>query len=154
MITHNNIISNSFKFYNKSTLDLIAVDTINLDSDGKIKYITDINGNIIDNDSYVYTNLILDVPGLGYALCGDSIILKLKNKVKEQIGEYILGFGWHINISNQKIYSWYLLPTDKRFNTPDVDLIKAKTLYYEDLINIVGITRQMQYILPSDLQSE
>ena len=26
--------------------------------------------------------------------------------------EYKLDFGWHINYSNQNIYSWYLIPVD------------------------------------------
>ncbi len=149
-MTNSNITSNEFRFYSKVNHDLIAVSKIELDSNFKIQSVTDADGNNYSADELYYTNLVLSVPGLGNALCGDLITIKVKNK----ISEYELGFGWHINISNQQLYSWYLLPKDKHLNTPDEFLTKAKTLYYDDLINIIGITRQLPGILPSDINNE
>lgn len=147
MINNNNVISNKFNFYDRDTKELITgVSAINLDENCDIAGIF-ANGKNLSKDALLYTNLVLDVPGLGGALCGDLITLKIKNK----ISEFSLGFGWHINISNQKIYSWYLLPLDGHLNTPDIEFKKAKTLYYDDLINIIGVTRQIPGILPTDI---
>lgn len=150
MIIANNVISDKFRFYEASTHDLISdVSHINLDNEGRVASITTSSGSVLLKDDFVYTNLALDVPGLGYALCGDLITIKVKNK----ISDYTLGFGWHINISNQKIYSWYLLPIDKTLlNKPDSEFDLAKTLYYDDLISIIAITNQMPYFLPTDIE--
>ncbi len=148
MMNRNNVLSNKFNFYDIHTKNLIAGPVnVKFDDNNEIDSVIDANGKNYSRDSFIYTNLILEVPGLGNALCGDMIILKVKNK----ISEYTLGFGWHINISNQKLHSWYLLPLDDQFNTSDVEFKKAKTLYYDDLINIIGITRQMPGILPTDI---
>lgn len=148
MMNRNNILSNKFNFYDIVTKEFIAGPVnVNLNDSCEIESVIDVNGKKYTKDSFIYTNLILEVPGLGSALCGDLITLKVKNK----ISEYTLGFGWHINVSNQKLYSWYLLPLDNQFDTPDVEFKKAKTLYYDDLINIIGVTRQMPGMLPTDI---
>lgn len=149
MIISNSVISDNFKFYEKVSHDLIAdVDSINLNNDGSIKSINTKSGHTILSDDFLYTNLILEIPGLGYAMCGDLITIKVKNKITD----FTLGFGWHLNISNQKIYSWYLLPKDnKLLNKPDSEFKVAKTLYYDDLISVIAITNQMPCFLPSDL---
>lgn len=148
MIQNNNIISNNYYFYDADTKDPISAPlTLGLTDACEIDYVIDCNGKKYSKGMFVYTNLVLDVPGLGPALCGDLITLKVKNK----ISEFTLGFGWHVNISNQKLYSWYLLPLDDYLNTPDIEFKKAKSLYYDDLINIVGVTRQMPGILPTDI---
>ena len=150
MISSNNILPNIFKFYDKETLDLLDVISINLDAGGEIASVTTQSGETYFKNDFFYTNLILEVPGLGRAMCGDLITLKVKTK----ISDFILGFGWHVNISNQKIYSWYLLPTDKKLlNKPDSEFTVAKTLYYDDLISIIAITNQMPHILPDDITS-
>ena len=33
---------------------------------------------------------------------------------------YELNYGWHTNVSNQTIYSWYLKPITKNCNNSDV----------------------------------
>lgn len=148
---NNNVLPNIFKFYNKQTLELIDVSSIYLSEDGKIFSILDTSGVEWSFSDFLYTNLILEVPGLGQALCGDLITIKVKNK----ISDFILGFGWHINISNQQLYTWYLLPTDKKLlNKPDSKFPVAKTLYYDDLISIIAVTNKMQNILPTDIQEE
>lgn len=149
-MNNNNVTSSEFRFYDKQNYDLISVNKVELDSNFQICAVIDITGKVYSIDELYYTNLVLNVPGLGTALCGDLITIKVKNK----ISEYELGFGWHINISNQQLYSWYLLPKDKHLNTPDEILTKAKTLYYDDLINIIGVTRQLPGILPSDISDK
>lgn len=149
-LTHNHIISNKYRFYRNDTSEQIDASNVELDTSGEVKSIVTSSGMVYLSNEFVFTNLVLSVPGLGDALCGDIITLKTKAKIQD----FVLGFGWHINISNQKLYTWYLLPLvpDKNQKTPDCEFIKAKTLYYDDFINIVGITKQLPYILPSDIE--
>lgn len=60
---------------------------------------------IYPKDTYTYTTECLYVLGIGFLIPGDIVKLKLTDWK-----EYELNFGWHTNISNQKIYSWYLVP--------------------------------------------
>lgn len=62
--------------------------------------------------------------------------------------EYVLRFGWHINHSNQNIYSWYLEPVEKnaRFvTTTGYDSFSAgyesyiRTLYKEMIDEISSV---------------
>lgn len=151
MINSNNILPDIFKFYDKETHDILDVMSINLDASGEVASITTNSGETYFKEDFWYTNLILDVPGLGHVLCGDLITIKVKNR----ISDFVLGFGWHVNISNQKIYSWYLLPADKPIlNKPDSEFTVAKTLYYDDLISIIAVNKQLPRILPSNIINE
>lgn len=60
----------------------------------------------------------LYIPGIGHVPPGN--IITYNNK------DYILMFGWHKNISNQTIYSWYLTPLTSKESSSEV-----YTLYYE-----------------------
>ena len=151
-INADNVVSNKFLFYSKETNELLNVSKIILDAHGSIdKIIATQHGITAEYNSadFVYTNLILEIPGLGTALCGDRILLKHPRKKLE---EFTLEFGWHTNMSNQKIYSWYLIP-----EVIDLDiheLPKAKTLYYDDLCNIVGTSKRLSCCLPTDVEQK
>jgi hypothetical protein len=54
---------------------------------------------------YTYTTECLYVLGIGFLLPGDLVKLKINER-----DIYELNYGWHTNISNQTIYSWYLVP--------------------------------------------
>ena len=54
---------------------------------------------------YTYTTECLYVLGIGFLLPGDIVKLHISD-----VDEYELCYGWHTNISNQTIYSWYLKP--------------------------------------------
>lgn len=91
------------------------VQTINLDPDTQeIIGLTDFADNPLDIDDITYNKYVLFVPGIGNILPGSRVIWKEK--------DYVLQFGWHTNISNQTIYTWYLEPLEGIDLTP-------KTLY-------------------------
>lgn len=152
VINSDNVISSKYVFYSKLTGEPIKVTNIELDDLGTISKITGtVHGitAIMDSSQFIYTNLILEVPGLGTAVCGDTIWLKRPRKNTE---EYILEFGWHTNISNQKIYSWYLVSALKDLDNHE--LPKAKTLYYDDLCNIIGVSNKLIGCLPTDVEQK
>lgn len=152
LINGDNVISSKYIFYNKLTREQLDVHSVTFDELGTIDTITATANGItatMDSQYFVYTNLILDVPGLGTAVCGDKIYLKHPRKKLE---EYTLAFGWHTNVSNQKIYSWYLTPIIKDLDNHEIP--KAKTLYYDDLCNIVGISNQLSICLPVDVEQK
>lgn len=79
--------------------------------------------DFIPSTEFDFFKEVLHVPGIGYITPGTRVIIKEK--------DYLLEFGWHVNISNQNIYSWYLVPLSE-------DTL-PKTLYKEmiDEIEIV-----------------
>lgn len=152
VINTDNVISRKFIFYDKKTQDQIKVKSIHLDAHGTIDKITAESHNVTfesTSEDFVYTNLILEIPSLGTAVCGDLIYLQVPRK---PVQEYTLQFGWHTNVSNQKIYSWYLVPFLKNLDTHE--LPKAKTLYYDDLCNIIGVSNKLSCCLPTDVEQE
>ena len=103
VINSDNVISNKYIFYNRKTREQLDVKAIKLDEHGSFEKIIAKSHNVTFEstpEDFVYTNLILEVPGLGTAVCGDLIYLQVP---KKPIQEYTLEFGWHTNISNQKI---------------------------------------------------
>lgn len=100
------------------------------------------NGTVNTNISKEYN--FLPVPGVGYITPGAGVTYKND--------KYILEFGWHLNTSNQRIYSWYLRPVGVEYEfdhslqymsnpmTP-LDSSVCKTLYYEmiDEIELIEI---------------
>lgn len=74
-------------------------------------------------EEVVYYKEVLYVPGIGNLVPGTRVIIKEK--------DYLLRFGWHTNVSNQNIYSWYLESLSED--------IPPRTLYKEmiDEIEIV-----------------
>jgi hypothetical protein len=152
VINDDNVVSSKYLFYHRITREPIKVTSAEFDDSGSITKVTGTSNGITaiyDSSQFVYTNLILEVPGLGTAVCGDKLLLKPPRK---KLDEYTLEFGWHTNYSNQQIYSWYLIPVITDLDKHE--LPKAKTLYYDDLCNVVGISNQLSICLPTDIEQK
>ena len=91
-------------------------------SDSKVTSVINIEGDIYVEGEFVVINKILFIPGIGYLTPGTRVIYKNK--------DYCLCYGWHTNISNQTMISWYLESLEE--NIPD------KTLYKE-MINEIEL---------------
>ena len=144
----NNVICKSFTFFSLDGRVINNVYGVELDALGEfstIRYVENGENKHLTSDNFTYTNLILNIPSLGFAYCGDIIYL---NRYREKPQEYVLQFGWHENVSNQKIYSWYLQKFDL-----DGKLEYNKTLYYDDLINILGIKNRTAGFISADLEA-
>ena len=97
------------------------IETITLNDKGYIESITTFEGKELYPEEFKFHNNLLEVPGIGYLTPGTRIVYEDK--------DYILNYGWHTNISNQCIYTWYL---------ESADGAPPKTVYKEmiDKINI------------------
>ena len=130
----------NLKVYDKEGYE-VKVGTVSYDNEGKIISITDDSGNTyLPENVNIYEDFLV-VPGVGYLRPGTKV--EYKNDL------YYLEYGWHVNTSNQSIYSWYLVPCKSVsdlvpyqyymsscvINTDDT----YKTLYYEDICNITKI---------------
>lgn len=117
---------------------LVEAQSVNVDAEGKIISIMS-DGNLVDVSEVIVHKNFLPVPGVGY--------LKPGTLVRYQDDMYVLDFGWHTNISNQRIYSWFLKPTkEKSLRNPKLPIFSEwgssfKTLYYEmiDEIDLVTV---------------
>ena len=81
--------------------DRIKVGQITLDPNTQeISSLEGIYEETIDPATTLYQKYILNIPGVGNVAPGTRVIWKGK--------DYCLRFGWHTNISNQELYTWYL----------------------------------------------
>jgi len=89
----------------------------------KVTSIIDKQGKIYSESEFIVYNKVLLVPGIGYLTPGTRVVYEGQ--------DYCLSYGWHTNISNQTILSWYL--DSLEVNAP------MKTLYKEmiDKIELV-----------------
>lgn len=89
---------------------------------------------VLDNTEYDFTRETVYVLGIGYLIPGDIVKLNLLSH-----RTYEVGYGWHTNVSNQTIHSWYLVPVDYNATTKEV-VYKTDsnilTLYKEHLETI------------------
>ena len=99
-----NFVDPVFMFYDLSG-NLITVQSMTFDSNGKPDTVTSVDGDVFENGQYSYTFESLYVKDIGYLVTGDIVKLKISD-----VTEYELNYGWHTNVSNQTIYSWYLKP--------------------------------------------
>lgn len=139
-----NVISEYFSFFDIDGNLINDVLNVDIDEEGRFSYITYFkNGKEfkLNSSEYYYTNLILNVPGIGYAYSGDIVLLE---RYREKARRYKLHFGWHENTSNQKLYTWYLTPLILNEGESNV----CKTLYYEDLTNILAIEHIVPGLIP------
>lgn len=90
------------KFFLKEDGTEISVSDIVLSSGGQVMSITDTEGKEYQRDSFDVCKNFLHVPGIGYFRSG--CVVKLNGR------SYSLNYGDHVNISNQRIISWYLTP--------------------------------------------
>ena len=99
-----------FSFYDLHG-NLIKGDIeISFDDNGQFNTLTqEYDGETIIylKDMYTYTTECLYVLGIGFLLPGDIVKLKIND-----LKQYELNYGWHTNVSNQTIYSWYLKPIE------------------------------------------
>ena len=97
-----------FSFYNTDG-ELIHGDvTVSFDDNGQFDTLTqELDGTTTTytKDNYTYTVECLYVLGIGFLLPGDLVKLKI-----DDCRVFELNFGWHTNVSNQTIYSWFLKP--------------------------------------------
>lgn len=129
------VVSGNYTFLFADTAEIIpniiSVTFTEANTFDKLTYLDENETEVtLDVDQYTYTDLVLDIPGVGYAYSGDIVYVE---QFRQKPSQFQLLFGWHENVSNQKIFSWYLKPT------PDSNVDYIKTLYYEDLTNIVGV---------------
>ena len=123
----------------------INLTSIDVDTDGHYVVAHTEEGSQYFVDELVVEKNFLHVPGVGHLRPGSKV------RLEKDPTSYILLFGWHTNISNQTIYSWYLRPI-KEFDDSDHDqdymsspekvLSEDKTLYFEmiDKIWKVGVS--------------
>lgn len=121
----------------------VNVSSVDLDTDGNIVFINTTDGNKLSADDYIIVQELLNVPGVGKLKPGTRVVLEENPYI-----EYSLEFGWHTNISNQTIYSWYLYPirqeeiiSDKEYMSKPVQRLSvAKTVYKSVVDQIIAIT--------------
>lgn len=108
-----------FSFYDKEGNYLSNVATVDIQVDGQFGTLTltDSEGEIItlDRTEYDFTREAVFVLGVGYLIPGDLVKLHLLDK-----RTYEIRYGWHTNVSNQTIHSWYLVPVDYNMVTKEV----------------------------------
>lgn len=126
-----------YSFYDVTGSLINNVIHVNILKDGQFGDLTceDEEGVVTHytNVEYTYTQEALYVLGIGYLLPGDIVKLKRSDKVS-----FTVGFGWHINISNQNIYSWYLTPNDS--DLPNIYSPDGKVLtLYKDYLNTIEV---------------
>lgn len=91
----------------------LPVEKIKLSTDYQIETLSNFYEESVDPDTAIFQKYVLSVPGLGEILPGSRVIWRE--------GDYVLLFGWHTNISNQELFTWFLRSVDE--DIPD------KTLY-------------------------
>lgn len=135
-----------FSFYDTSGNYLSNVATVQVDEDGQFGTLTitdSSTGDVIElsRDEYDFTRESVFVLGVGYLIPGDIIKLHLLDK-----RSYEVRYGWHTNISNQTMHSWYLVPVNYDAVNKEVAYLtdsKILTLYkeYLDTIELVEYRR-------------
>lgn len=144
----NNVISNYFTFFDENGNLIRNISNVSMSEEGRFSTITYVKDGVeysLLPGQYTYTNLILDIPGIGFAHIGDIVTLE---RYREKAKRYVLGFGWHSNVSNQKLFTWYLTQT----SLSDGEDRKYKTLYYEDLCNILAVEHISAGVIPVELE--
>lgn len=130
-----------YSFYDNNGNYLGNVTNVNILKDGQFGDITltDSEGHEITltNTEYNYTRESVFVLGVGYLIPGDIIRLHLLDR-----RYYEVRYGWHTNVSNQTIHSWYLVPVNYNEVTKEVAYLTTSailTLYkeYLDTIEVV-----------------
>ena len=113
-----------FSFYTKTGEYIPNVTNIELTKYGQFGTITctDSTGEPVTytSDEYDFTRETVFVLGVGYLVPGDIVRLHLLD-----CRSYEVRYGWHTNVSNQNIHSWYLVPVD-------YDYVKKEVAYRTD----------------------
>jgi hypothetical protein len=121
-----------FSFYDTDN-NLIRGDiSVTIDDNGQFDILTSTSDGVskqYTKEEYTYTTECLYVLGIGFLIPGDLVKLKINER-----DVYELNYGWHTNISNQTIYSWYLVPQKVEDYFSDT----RKGLFRESDINITN----------------
>lgn len=121
----------SYLLNREKEIDLTSID---VDTDGRYVIAHTDEGRQYFIDDLIVERNFLNVPGVGYLRPGSKV------RLENDFNEYVLLFGWHTNISNQTIYSWYLRPIkefvdsekeNQYMSEPIKPLSEDRTLYYE-----------------------
>lgn len=146
---HDNRQSDSIPYYSfyDSSGDLITgTISVELDDNGQFSKVTAVNDGVTTvYTDFTYTTECLYVLGIGFLLPGDIVKLKI-----DSMQTYELGYGWHTNVSNQTIYSWYLTPIpitdyfegDRNgiFNEADPNITNTGILtFYKEYLNTICV---------------
>ena len=137
-----------FSFYDLSGNLIIGDITATFTDDGQFDAITcEKDGMTVtyNNGQFSYTTACLYVLGIGFLIPGDIVKLKI-----DSCKVYELNFGWHTNVSNQTIYSWYLKPIkiedyfkDERkglFNESDPNITNTGILtFYKEYLSTIEV---------------
>lgn len=112
----------SMKFYFNNCE--INVKSVNFSPNGEIESVVTYYEENLSGPSLKFEKYLLEVPGVGFICPGTRVYLDNK--------QYVLCHGWHTNISNQTIFSWYLHPlfegsTDKTLYRSDIDKLEKFT---------------------------
>lgn len=143
-----------FSFYDTNG-ELITGDSISVtfDDNGQFDTLTVIKdgvSTVYQKGTYTYTTECLYVLGIGFLIPGDIVKLHI-----DSIYTYELNYGWHTNVSDQTIYSWFLkrLPVRDPFiderkgfdrrSEPNIKENGILTFYkeYLDTIEVVSFTK-------------
>lgn len=127
-----------FSFYKLDGEYIPNVISVDIGKDGKFGNITAVDSEGTETtysyDEYNFTRESVFVLGVGYLIPGDIVKLHLLDK-----RSYEVRYGWHTNVSNQTIHSWYLVPVNVNEVTKEVSYLtdsKILTLYKEYLETI------------------
>ena len=127
-----------FSFYKLNGEYIPNVISVDIGKDGKFGNITAVDSEGVETvysyDEYNFTRESVFVLGVGYLIPGDIVKLHLIDK-----RSYEVRYGWHTNVSNQTIHSWYLVPVNVDEVTKEVSYLtdsKILTLYKEYLETI------------------
>ena len=150
---HDNRQSDSiqyFSFYDTEG-NLLTGESVSvtIDDNGQFDVLTITDENSVSTsyaqNEYTYTTECLYVLGIGFLIPGDIVKLKIN-----ECHVYELNYGWHTNISNQTIYSWYLVPKpqedyfrDERkglFNRSDINITNTGILtFYKEFLSTIEV---------------
>ena len=149
---HDNRQSDSIQYFSFYDLEgnLLNGDSVSvtITDNGQFDVLTitkDGSTETYNSDEYTYTTECLYVLGIGFLIPGDIVKLKIN-----ECDTYELNYGWHTNISNQTIYSWYLVPIkqedffrDERkglFNKSDINITNTGILtFYKEFLDTIEV---------------
>lgn len=137
-----------FSFYDNDGILLRGDLEVSVDEDGQFDLLTqtlDDETFLYPRGNYTYTTECLYVLGIGFLLPGDIVKLSINT-----CREYELNYGWHTNVSNQTIYSWYLVPHETKdhfegqrqglFNKQDPDITNTGILtFYKEYLKTIEV---------------
>lgn len=114
-----------FSFYTKTGDYIPDVVSVEFDKYGQFGTITcdgpDYEEPIMYGpEEYDFTRETVFVLGVGYLIPGDIVRLHLLDR-----RYYEVQYGWHTNVSNQTIHSWYLVPVN-------YDEVRKEVVYRTD----------------------